>query len=238
MNAATSFSANPGNAQCLWSWTVSDTVGVASQKVYVSTTNPVTIVGGNLKTTIANNTTQFYVQGSLTNGTPYYGKHVVTDAYANTTVTSQAVCTPAIPAPTSFSCSNGGSGNATCGWNAVEGADSYKIYRKAGIGVTTANDSSVAGSNSKNVTDLTNEQWCFAVVAVISGNDSALSTENCATVTGAVEAPVLDTVAAAGPSGMLGVSWSAVEGESDVGVSKLGSKEQGQRSKVRLVLKV
>jgi uncharacterized protein (TIGR02145 family) len=123
---------------------------------------------------------------------------------------------PAIPpaAPVMDSAVAGG-GSVSVSWGSVTGVTSYNLYYAAGITVTMASGTKVAGVTSpKLVTGLTNAtKYAFALSAVNAAGESGLSNVMTATPQTTVTLPSAPTISSATPGiASVTVSWNTVSG--------------------------
>ena len=180
-SAPTGLTATAGNAQVVLTWTAVS--GATSYNIYSQSTAGVTTSSG---AKIAGITKASYTQTGLTNGTHYY--YVVTAVNSNgeSPTSTEVTATPQAPipsAPTGLT-ATAGNGQVALSWTASSGATSYNLYYGTTSPLTIANGTKVGSlsGTTDTVSSLTNgTPYYFAVTAVNSGGESALSTEANAT---------------------------------------------------------
>ncbi|MDR3709347.1 MAG: protease pro-enzyme activation domain-containing protein [Capsulimonadaceae bacterium] len=172
VQAPTSLTASPGNAQVSLSWVASP--GATSYNIYKGT-----VAGSENSTPVETSATTSYTWTGLTNGTTYYFVVTAVCAGGASTNSNEASATPTAPpsAPSNLTATAGTSG-VTLTWSAASGATSYNIYRgttaggegTAAIGVSTI-------TKYSDTTAASGTTYYYKVCGVNAGGAGALSNE-------------------------------------------------------------
>jgi len=214
-SAPTGVLATAGDGQVTISW--SAVSGAITYNIYWNTTGSVTASDSAIISAPSP-----YVHTSLANGTTYsYAVTAINNdgesgLSTEVSATPQAAQTPPGTPPSAPTgvLATAGDGQVTVSWSPVTGAMSYNIYWNTTGGVT-ASDSAIISAPSPYVhLDLTNDTTSYyAVTAVNSDGESALSTEASATPVTSVSPPAAPTgVMAMRGEGEITISWSPVAG--------------------------
>jgi hypothetical protein len=189
-----------GDGQITLTWTASS--GAATYNVYYSTATGVTAANGTKKGGITGATTTIT---ALTNSTPYFFIVTATNLGGESVASAEVKATPALAAlppaaPTGLHAAVG-DGQVSLTWTAAAGAATYNVYYGTTTPLTIANSTKIAGATGTtgSVTGLTNGTlYYFALTAVGSGGESALSAAIDGTPTNGITIAVTSGSAASG----------------------------------------
>jgi fibronectin type 3 domain-containing protein len=199
----TGLAATAGNAQAALSWNA--VAGATSYNIFRSTTP-----GGEGSTAYQTTTTNSFTDTGLTNGTSYYYQVSAVNAGGQSAKSLEASATPQVAAPaapTGFA-ADPGDANVTLSWNAVSGANSYKIYRGTVSGTETLVQSGVTGTTFADAGLTNGTTYYYQVSAVNGGGESPHSTEALATPQVAAPAAPTGLSATVISSSQIDLTWT------------------------------
>jgi len=206
-NSPLGVNAIAGNGQVELGWNLLS--GAISYNIYYGTSSGVTTATG---TKVTGATSGGAISG-LANGTTYYFIVTAANSVGESAASSEVSATPLAPpsAPSGVSALSGNS-SVTINWTTVA-STTYNIYWSSTSGVTITNGTKVSGATpGQSISSLTNgTPYYFIVTAVVSGVESAASSEVSATPQ--VPLPGAPTgVGAVAGNAQVSVSWTGIGG--------------------------
>ncbi len=182
-------SATAGDSEVPLSWTVSSSNDVTQQRIYRSTTSGSGYV---LLASINNNSTNSYVDTSVTNGTTYYYVIRAFDGTSESVNSNQGSATPSasiVNAPSALTANAPtGSDQVNLSWtvSTSSGVTQQRIYRRqSNQGYSTSPIATISNNSANSYSDTTAAdgiQYFYIVRAFRSGIESANSNESSATI--------------------------------------------------------
>ncbi|HSM91916.1 MAG TPA: fibronectin type III domain-containing protein [Anaeromyxobacteraceae bacterium] len=204
--APTGLTATPFNGAVALAWT--PVTGATSYNVYRAGTAGLPLASMML----AGSPTHPAFNAETANAATWYFRVTAVNAGGESPPTDEVPAFPdatLLPAPPTGVTATAGDRTVTVAWDAVPGANSYKVYRALSPGVTTGGSYTACASSPCTVSLLTNATpYYFAVSAFINVDESALSAEVMATPRAM---PYIDATAVMLPGGTYGYGVYQVE---------------------------